>query len=179
MMLPSLVPMLRGYRKAVGAIGEMQLQPSDSPIRYRRRSQNGEYARFWTEDGWPCQQPPWGTLNAVNLNTGEIAWKVPLGVVDELVNKGLPPTGTPNIGGSIVTAGGLVFIAGSNDSRFRAFDARTGKELWVTKLDASGHATPMTYLGKRSGKQYVVIAAGGGGQFSETVSDSLIAFTLP
>jgi quinoprotein glucose dehydrogenase len=81
------------------------------------------------------------------------------------------------MGGSIVTAGGLVFIAGSNDSRLRAFDARTGEELWAGKLDASGHATPMTFQGK-SGRQYVVIAAGGGGYFSRTTADTLIAFTI-
>jgi len=78
-----------------------------------------------------------------------------------------------------VTAGGLVFIAGTNDSRFRAFDSATGRELWVTRLEASGHATPMTYLGKTSGKQYVVVAAGGGGKFSDTASDALAAFALP
>ena len=86
-----------------------------------------------------------------------------LGIVEELEKKGIH-TGALNIGGSIATAGGLVFIAATNDSRFRAFDARTGKEVWSAKLDASGHATPMTYLGK-NGKQYVAIAAGGGGSF--------------
>lgn len=164
----------------VGMVGEMKLQPPDSPVRYRRWSTRGEYARFWDDENrWPCQQPPWGTLNAVDLNTGNIVWKVPLGVVDELEAKGIPKTGAPNLGGSIVTAGGLVFIAGSNDSRFRAFDARTGKELWATRLEASGHATPMTFLGKVSGKQFVVIAAGGGGYFSSRVSDTLVAFALP
>ena len=78
-----------------------------------------------------------------------------------------------------MTAGGLVFIAATNDRRFRAFDAKSGKELWVTELPASGHATPMTYLGKKSGKQYVVVAAGGGGFFSEEVSDTLVAYALP
>ncbi len=160
-----------------GAIGRMAEQPPGSPVRYRRTSPQGEYARFWDSNMWPCQQPPWGLLQAVNLNTGEIAWKVPLGITEELEAKGIHNTGAPNIGGSIVTAGGLVFIAATNDSRFRAFDARSGKELWVTKLDASGHATPITYLG-RNGKQYVVIAAGGGGFFGSKPADSLIAFAL-
>jgi len=120
----------------------------------------------------------------VDLNTGEIAWKVPLGVVDELEAKGIPRTGVPSLGGSIATAGGLNFIAGTNDSRFRAFDSETGKELWVTRLEANGHATPMTFWGKKSHKQFVVIAAGGSGLFGtedkpEKASDALDAFALP
>ena len=162
----------------VGAVAAMKPQAPDSLTPYRRASKWGEYARFWDQNQWPCQQPPWGTLNAIDLNRGEIAWKVPLGVVDELVAKGLPKTGAPNLGGSIVTAGGLVFIAGSNDSRFRAFDARTGEELWVAKLEASGHATPMTFQGRNS-RQYVVVAAGGGGKFSKTYADALVAYALP
>jgi quinoprotein glucose dehydrogenase len=138
----------------------------------------GKGRRFWDENQWPCLKPPWGTLNAVDLNRGEIAWKVPLGVVDALAARGLPATGTPNIGGSIVTAGGLVFIAASCDSRFRAFDAASGKELWVTRLEASGHATPMTYQG-RSGRQYVVIAAGGANAFARTFADVVAAYALP
>lgn len=163
----------------VGAVGFMKAQPAGHPEAYVRASKWGEYARFWDENHYPCQQPPWGTLNAVDLNTGEIAWKVPLGVIDELEAKGIPKTGALNLGGSIATAGGLVFIAGTNDSRFRAFDAQTGKELWVTRLEANGHATPMTFQGKRSNKQFVVIAAGGGGYFSSAVSDTLDAFALP
>ncbi|HEY6183458.1 MAG TPA: PQQ-binding-like beta-propeller repeat protein, partial [Terriglobales bacterium] len=118
---------------------------------------------------------PWGTLNAVDVNKGDIVWKVPLGSMDELKGK----TGTPNLGGSIVTAGGLVFIGATIDSRFRAFDAKTGEQLWVADLEASAHATPMTYIGKKTGKQFVVIAAGGGGYFRGKVSDTLAAFALP
>ena len=102
-----------------------------------------------------------------------------LGVVDKLMERGLPPTGAPNIGGSLVTAGGLVFIGATNDSRFRAFDKDTGKELWVTRLPASAHATPMTFRGRKSGRQFVVIAAGGGNKYNSTYSDSLMAFALP
>jgi len=162
----------------VGAVGELKPQ-LQGPLSYRRVNKEGEYARFWDQDRYPCQQPPWGTLNAVDLNTGEMVWKVPLGVVDALTAKDVPQTGTLNLGGSIVTAGGLVFIAGTNDSRFRAFDAKTGKELWVERLEASGHATPMTYLGPKRQKQFVVIAAGGGGSFSEVVADVLAAYALP
>ena len=159
----------------VGAVGAMEPQAADAPVRYRRASKEGEYARFWDEHQWPCQKPPWGTLNAVDVNKGEIVWKVPIGVVDGLKTT----TGTPNLGGSIVTDGGVVFIGATTDSRFRAFDARTGEQLWVGDLEASAYATPMTYLGKKTGKQFVVIAAGGGGYFMGKVSDVLVAFAPP
>jgi quinoprotein glucose dehydrogenase len=134
--------------------------------------------RFWDRNRWPCQQPPWGSLVAVDLNRGEIAWSVTLGVVDELTAKGVAPTGTPNLGGTIVTAGGLVFIAATNDKRFRAFDSDTGKELWSDRLEANGHATPISYTGK-SGRQFIAIAAGGGGSFTQDVADVLAVYALP
>ena len=112
------------------------------------------------------------------MDTGETAWKVPLGITEELEKRGIHHTGAPNIGGSIVTAGGLVFIGASSDERFHAFDASTGKELWTAKIDASAYATPITYRTKK-GKQFVVVAAGGGGFFSDKASDTLIAFSLP
>lgn len=125
-----------------------------------------------------CQQPPWGQLTAVNVNTGEVAWTVPLGVTE-----GLPPdkqnTGRPNLGGSIVTASGLVFVGATDDGRFRAFDARTGTELWTVKLPGPNHSVPITYLG-RDGKQYVVFPATGGSFLEDpATSDSLMAFALP
>jgi membrane-bound PQQ-dependent dehydrogenase (glucose/quinate/shikimate family) len=162
----------------VGALGGLLPQGEGAPVAYRRAGPGGEYARFWDENRWPCQQPPWGTFNAIDLDTGTIAWTVPLGVVDALVERGVPPTGTPSLGGAIATAGGVVFIAGTNDARFRAFDADNGRELWTAPLEASGHATPMTYRGL-SGRQYVVIAAGGGGYLSRTTSDVLAAYALP
>jgi PQQ-like domain len=116
-------------------------------------------------------------------NTGEIVWRRPLGSYDQVEAQGLKDAGAPNMGGSIVTAGGLVFIAATTDSKFRAFDSRTGKELWMTRLEATGYAVPMTYLG-RDNKQYVVIAAGGTNRFrmlantGGTTADSLIAFSL-
>ncbi|HKW61424.1 MAG TPA: pyrroloquinoline quinone-dependent dehydrogenase [Candidatus Acidoferrum sp.] len=158
-----------------GAVGAMLPQADGAPEKYRRGSKDGEYARFWDNNQWPCQKPPWGTLNAVDVNKGEIIWKVPLGAMDGLKEK----TGTPNLGGAIVTASGLVFIGATMDSRFRAFDTKTGEELWATELEASAHATPTTYLGKKTGKQFVVIAAGGGGYFKGKVSDALAAFALP
>jgi glucose dehydrogenase len=135
--------------------------------------------RFWDENQWPCQQPPWGKLVAVDVNSGRLTWDVPLGVVEELAAKGVTGTGAPNLGGSIVTAGGLVFIGGSNDKRFRAFDAATGRVLWEAKLEGSGHATPVTYRGRRAGRQFVVIAAGGGGYLSRHSADAVVAFALP
>lgn len=162
----------------VGAVGQMQEQPQGSQTAWRRTSSLGEYGRFWDANLWPCQKPPWGFLTAVNVNTGEFEWRVPLGINEELAVRGVRKAGALNIGGSIATAGGLVLIAATNDSRFRAFDSRTGAELWSTKIDASGHAMPMTYLG-RDGRQYVVIAAGGGGFFGSPSSDAVVAFALP
>jgi len=158
-----------------GAVGALLPQSDGAPEKYRRGSKDGEYARFWDQNQWPCQKPPWGTLNAVDVNKGEIAWKVPLGGVRELKEK----TGTPNLGGSIVTASGLVFIGAASDSRFRAFDAKTGVEVWAIELEANANATPITFRGKKTGKQFVVIAAGGGGYFKGKVSDTLAAFALP
>jgi quinoprotein glucose dehydrogenase len=110
---------------------------------------------------WPCQAPPWGELTAVNANTGEIAWKVPFGSFKELDAMGVPKTGMRNVGGSIVTAGGLVFIGATEDQKFHAFDSRTGKQLWETELVDVAHSVPITFEGK-NGKQYVAVMAGGG-----------------
>jgi len=108
------------------------------------------------------------------VNSGEIVWKVPLGTFAGAEGK----SGSPNLGGAIVS-GGVVFIGATSDARFRAFDSNTGEELWSTELEASAHATPATYLGKKSGRQFVVIAAGGGGYFRGPVSDTLAAYALP
>ena len=123
-----------------------------------------------------------GELSAVNVNTGEIAWRVPLGSFEELDAKGVPKTGTPNVGGSIATAGGLVFIGATSDARFRAFDSRTGKELWDTRLNDIARSEPITYQGK-NGKQYAaVMAAGAGGPLGGGVpagTGRLYVFALP
>lgn len=140
-------------------------------------------ARFVDGSGLPCQQPPWGLLSAVNTHTGRIAWQVRLGDYPALARAGVPATGTPNLGGSLVTAGGLVFIGATMDGDFRAFDARTGRMLWEAGLDGYGEATPMTYVGQ-NGRQYVVIAVGGAGLLRgvhHSVKDPrvrLIAFAL-
>src|SRR5947208_17034015 len=101
------------------------------------------YTRFLDNNRYPCQQQTWGELVAVNVNTGDIAWKIPFGIYPELVAKGIPPTGTPNLGGPIATAGGLVFIGATKDARFRAYDAKTGKEGWYAQLAAPAGPTRM------------------------------------
>lgn len=126
------------------------------------------------QDGYPAIKPPWGTLNAIDLNTGEYLWRVPLGEYPELTKKGIPITGTESYGGPVVTAGGLVFIAGTKDERIRAFDKKTGKTLWEYQLPAGGFATPITY--EMGGKQYIVIAAGGAR--GQKPGGNYIAFTL-
>jgi quinoprotein glucose dehydrogenase len=142
----------------------------------------GAYGRFWDPDTrLPCSAPPFGELVAVDANTGDVAWRVPLGIVESLEAAGIRGTGALNLGGSLATASGLVFIGATADSRFRAFDARTGRELWVTKLETDTKSAPMTFLG-RDGRQYVVIMAGGGHQLSRTTPSAgshLSAFALP
>ena len=155
----------------------VMVKSADGPS-YNREPYQGSM-RFWNgETRQLCNQPPWGRLTAINVHTGEIAWQTNLGVTDSLP-EGKQNTGRPNLGGSVATASGLVFIGATDDSRFRAFDAKTGKELWTAKIDAGAHASPITFQGK-DGKQYVVIAATGGSQlFDPTRSDALIAFRLP
>lgn len=165
------------YVNSMDVAGFLRLvkRPADSTIPYRSQG----FGRFWDKDGYPCQKPPWGTLTAIDLNQGEIRWQARLGEFEELTRRGVPKTGTPNLGGSIVTAGGLVFIGATNDSKFRAFDKDTGQELWVTDLPASGHATPMTFMGRKTGRQFVVIAAGGGNKYNTQFTAKLVAFALP
>jgi quinoprotein glucose dehydrogenase len=163
----------------LGGVGQMQRNPEGSRTPWSRTSPLGPVGRFWNPDTrWPCQRPPWGRLFAVNVNTGEIVWQSVLGITEELPED-KQKTGRPNLGGSLATASGLVFIGATDDSRFRAFDSKTGKELWAPKIDAGAHSAPITYIGK-DGKQYVVITATGGGFISDTSSaDTVIAFALP
>ncbi len=134
------------------------------------------YDRFVDKDGYPGIKPPWGTLNAVDLNSGKLLWKVPLGEYEELIKKGFGVTGSRNYGGPVVTKGGLVFIAATPDEKIRAFDKNTGKILWEAKLPAAGFASPSTYM--VNGKQYLVIACGGG-KLGVKSGDSYVAFALP
>jgi quinoprotein glucose dehydrogenase len=134
------------------------------------------YNRWLDTNGYPAVKPPWGTLNAIDLNTGEYVWRTTLGEFPALTARGVPPTGTENYGGPVVTAGGIIFIAASKDEMFRAFDQKTGKVLWQTKLPAAGYATPSTYM--INGQQFVVIACGGG-KCGTKSGDSYVAFALP
>lgn len=135
-----------------------------------------EYHELLDQDGRPGVKPPWGTLNAINLNTGRIAWSVPLGEDEKMAAKHLPKTGTLNFGGAMVTAGGLVFCGGTLDNKIRAFDSHTGIELWSYKLPFGGFSPPATY--SVHGKQYVVISATGGGKLQGQLGDAYIAFSI-
>lgn len=134
------------------------------------------YNKFLTKEGYPAISPPWGTLNAINLNTGKYEWKIPFGEFEELKQKGIPTTGRENYGGPVVTAGGLIFIGATADGKFRAINKKTGKILFETDLPAPGVATPAVYA--VNGKQYVVIACGGS-KWSGKSSDAYVAFSLP
>ena len=136
------------------------------------------YKKFLDAEGFPAIAPPWGTLNAIDLNTGDYLWKIPFGEYPVLVEKGMKNTGTENYGGPIVTAGGLLFIGATNfDKKFRAFDKSTGKLLWETTLPFAGNATPATY--EVNGRQFVVIAAGGGKDPKSGSGGVYVAFSLP
>jgi quinoprotein glucose dehydrogenase len=161
--------LMSGKSKELPSVG-----PSPSDMKYRFTG----YNRFVDPDGYPAIAPPWGTLNAINLNTGEYVWKINLGEFPELAAKGIKNTGTENYGGPIVTAGGLVFIGASDyDKKFHAFDKATGELLWETTLPFSGNATPATYA--VNGRQYVVIAAGGGKDLKSPSGGVYVAFALP
>ena len=174
-------------------IAKIKLIPRAEFWRDEVRKEDGDYApqagapyglfrRFLqSPSDFPCTAPPWGMLAAVDMTEGKIRWQVPLGSMQDFGGQQQPvPPGSINLGGPIVTAGGLVFIAGTFDPFMRAFDVETGKELWKTRLPDSGHATPMTYRLNANGKQYVVIAAGGHPKITEeSLSDALVAFSLP
>ena len=152
----------------VGALGWMEKAPEETPVPYVKGTPSP--ASFTVQvDGvnWPCQKPPWGQLTAVEASTGEIAWQRPLGITEQLPGD-KQNTGRPARAGAIVTATGLLFVAATDDSRFRALEAATGRELWVGSLERSGNANPITYLGA-NGRQYVAIAA----------TDTLVAYGLP
>jgi quinoprotein glucose dehydrogenase len=152
----------------VGALGWIEKAKADAPMPYEKTTPGRSTFDVRIGDtSWPCQKPPWGRLTAVNSATGDIAWQTPLGVTDGLP-AGKQNTGRPALAGAIATGGGVLFVAATDDNRFRALDAKTGKELWVTRLPRRGNADPITYQG-RSGKQFVAVVA----------TDTLAVYALP
>lgn len=167
-----IVAFLFGDTPAPAAPGAQTAEQPSADIPYAF----GGYTRLLDANGYPGVTPPWGTLSAIDLARGELVWQVPLGEVAALTARGIAPTGTENYGGPVATAGGVVFIAATNDEKFRAFDKRTGRVLWETTLPAGGYATPAVY--SVGGRQYVVIAAGGGKMGTKS-GDAYVAFALP
>jgi quinoprotein glucose dehydrogenase len=160
------------------ANGQSKELASSGPLPPTEKYHLNGYNRFLDPDGYPAVAPPWGTLNAINLNTGEYLWKIPFGEYPELAAAGMHKTGTENYGGPIVTAGGLLFIGATNyDKKFRAYDSSKGTLLWETTLPFAGNATPATY--SINGRQFVVIAAGGGKDLKSSSGGVYVAFALP
>ncbi len=183
-MMPSLAQLSESERKAIASfvLGEKDKQKEKfiAPVRpedqwYNLPYRGTGYNKFLTKEGYPAVAPPWGTLNAIDLSTGQLVWKDTLGDYRELKAKGIH-SGTENYGGPAVTAGGVLFIAATSDAKFRAYNKRTGKLLWETDLPAAGFATPSVY--EVDGKQYVVIACGGG-KLGKRSGDAYVAFALP
>ncbi|MCC7233748.1 MAG: PQQ-binding-like beta-propeller repeat protein [Bryobacterales bacterium] len=160
-----------------GGDKEVELPSPRASREVRLKYRTDGYNKFLDEDGYPAIAPPWGTLNALNVSTGEYAWRIPFGEFPELAAKGMKNTGTENYGGAVVTAGGLLFIGATNhDRKFHVYDKRSGKLLWETLLPAGGNATPVVY--EVRGKQYVAIAAGGG-KSGAPAGGAYVAFALP
>jgi quinoprotein glucose dehydrogenase len=166
---PETPPIVRESSSPSAGIASARPKPVLSPYEFVG------YERWRDSAGNPVIKPPWGTLSAIDLNTGDYLWRIPLGNATKSLTT-VQATGTEQYGGPIVTAGGLVFIAATSDAKFRAFDKLTGKLLWETELPAAGFATPSTY--SVNGKQYVVIAAGGG-KLGTKSGDAYVAFALP
>ncbi len=170
----ALLAFLYGDQESVdeGALKEALSKQDPETIPYQFMG----YHRFVSPEGYPAVKPPWGTLSAIDLNTGAYKWRIPLGEAPELARRGIRRTGLENYGGPIVTAGGVLFIAATRDEMLRAFDKRNGRLLWQAKLPAGGYATPATY--SVGGRQYVVIACGGG-KMGTPSGDYYVAFALP
>ncbi len=156
---------------------ESAYDPGDQKDSTRVRYTHAGYHLFLDQDGYPATAPPWGTLNAIDLSTGDYVWKIPLGEYPELAKQNIRNTGTTNYGGAVATAGGIVFIAATADEKFRAFESSRGQLLWEYDLPAGGYATPSVFM--IDGKQYVAIVAGGGGKNGTPSGDYVMVFALP
>lgn len=167
---------LLGYEKPLSRDAAARLEAQRGPDPYAQPYRFNGYNKFLDDQGYPAIKPPWGSLTAIDLNTGRQKWRVPLGELKELTAKGIPPTGTENYGGPVVTAGGLLIIAATRDSTIRAFDKDTGRILWQYTLPASAFATPATY--EVNGRQYLAVACGGE-KLGTPASDTYLAFALP
>jgi quinoprotein glucose dehydrogenase len=152
--------------------GANTIRTGDGPARWTF----GGWQKLLDHEGFPGCTPPWGTLVCLDVNTGRILWRVPLGEHQEIIYPGVPKTGTENFGGPTVTAGGLVFVAGTRDKKIRAFDSETGAELWSHTLPWHGSAPPSCY--ELEGTQYVVVPATGGGKLGGETGDAFVAFSL-
>jgi quinoprotein glucose dehydrogenase len=180
-MMPGFTTLTADEKQALVAFlfGEEKKEVSASAITNKQPSlpyRNTGYNKFLDSKGLPAISPPWGTLNAIDLNTGEYVWKIPFGEEKSLKEKGVPTTGSENYGGPVITASGLLFIAATKDGMFHAYDKRTGKLLWEVALPAAGFATPSTY--QVNGKQYVVVACGGT-KLGTKKGNQYVAFALP
>lgn len=187
-MMPAFKQLSAAQRKAIGIyLLNLPEDKSPVPVAAQKEVVSASYAypklpymfsgykKFQTPEGYPANNPPWGTLLAINMNNGKTEWQIPFGEYPELEKKGIK-TGTENYGGSVVTAGGILFIAATRDGKCRAYNKRSGKLLWEAKLPYAGFATPSTY--KVNGRQYFVVACGGG-KLNTTSGDAYVAFSLP
>ncbi len=170
---PNELSALIEYVTSAPGFADSEAGPKSAPERYTLE----EYKVFTDQDGVPAIAPPWGTLNALDLASGDLLWKVPLGEYPQLVAKGIRNTGSMNYGGTVATAGGIVFVAATADEKFRAFESHSGRLLWEYQLPAGGYATPSVYM--TGGREYVAIAAGGGGKNATKSGDAIVAFALP
>jgi len=184
-MMPGFAQLSKAEKTAIGSFvlnlkSEQEKPYTGTAIKNSNKSRPSYsftgYNKFLTKEGYPALSPPWGTISAIDLNTGKYQWQVPFGEFEELKKKGIPTTGCENYGGPVVTAGGLIFIGASADGKFRAINKKTGKTVWETELPAPGVATPAVY--EVDGKQYIVIACGGS-KWGGKSSDAYVAFTLP
>ena len=184
--MPPFTHLPEGQRTAIASfiLNLKNLQPekfedssrTDLPTYYQIPYREGSSGKFLSREGYPGVKPPWGHLTAINLNTGKVVWKQTIGDYPELQAKGIN-AGSESFGAPVVTAGGVVFIAATRDEKIRAFDKMTGKLLWQADLPAAGIATPAVY--EVNGKEYVVIACGGGGKQLTKSGDKYVAFALP